>query len=365
MSTQNLNLPLSFRSREVRRVMDAVHAGESCALIGVGSSGKSNVLRFIARPEVQTHYLHAEWSPRLFVMVDGDGLGSDHEDRVYRLLLERLVATLREQLSGADEADWVSYEQMVNGLMVGAPASGAMQGLFNRAVAFLQERGCHVAFLLDNFDEAFQHCDPAIFAGLRALRNDYKYRLVYVVAARKELDRLAEPSPRFTKFLELFAQNTFYLGPYVPDDAALMLTRLANRHQVTLARDDADRLVRATGGHPGLLKTAFGVAREAALPAGWPALLRCLNHERSVREECRKLVESLDAEERHSIETIALGLAERPRSTHTLNAKGLIVTRATGQPEVFSPLLREYVVENSNRRRPGDEWAPDGTDLYG
>jgi hypothetical protein len=365
MATQNLNLPLSFRSREVRRVMDAIRAGESCALIGVGSSGKSNVLRFIARPDVQAHYLRSEWSPRLFVMVDGDGLGDDHEDRVYRLLLERLVATLREQLSGADEADWAGYEQMVNGLMVGAPASGAIQGLFNRAVAFLQERGCHLAFLLDNFDEAFRHCDPAIFAGLRALRNDHKYRLVYVVAARRELDRLAEPSPRFTKFIELFAQNTLYLGPYVPDDAALMLTRLANRHQITLAPEAAEHLVRATGGHPGLLRAAFGVAKEAALPAGWPALLRRLTHERSVREECRKLIESLDLEERRSIESIALGLAERPRSTHTLNAKGLIITRATGQSEVFSPLLREYVLETSNRRRPGDELEPDATDLYG
>ena len=43
-------LPLYSRASEVDQVMSSIQSGESCLVIGIGSVGKSNLIRFIQQP---------------------------------------------------------------------------------------------------------------------------------------------------------------------------------------------------------------------------------------------------------------------------------------------------------------------------
>ena len=45
-------LPTTYRAREVRHICAALSAGESCVLAGIGSVGKSNILRFLQQQAV-------------------------------------------------------------------------------------------------------------------------------------------------------------------------------------------------------------------------------------------------------------------------------------------------------------------------
>jgi ABC-type protease/lipase transport system fused ATPase/permease subunit len=47
-----LPIPVSFRAETVQQVVRLLRSGESCALVGVGSSGKSNIARHLARPDI-------------------------------------------------------------------------------------------------------------------------------------------------------------------------------------------------------------------------------------------------------------------------------------------------------------------------
>ncbi|MEZ4676320.1 MAG: hypothetical protein R2932_19020 [Caldilineaceae bacterium] len=51
-----------------------IHAGESCAVVGAASMGKSRLLQFILRPDVATHYLakltQANATPTLLLWID-------------------------------------------------------------------------------------------------------------------------------------------------------------------------------------------------------------------------------------------------------------------------------------------------------
>ena len=60
-------LPITFRASEVEQIMAVLRAGESCTVVGIGSVGKSNLLRFLQREDVRQAYLGDEWAAYLFV----------------------------------------------------------------------------------------------------------------------------------------------------------------------------------------------------------------------------------------------------------------------------------------------------------
>ena len=56
-SPHNRVQPMDFRADETRNVMQRWRASESCSLVGVGSIGKSNLLRHLANAETIRHFL--------------------------------------------------------------------------------------------------------------------------------------------------------------------------------------------------------------------------------------------------------------------------------------------------------------------
>jgi ABC-type phosphate/phosphonate transport system ATPase subunit len=62
-----LLLPVTFRREILEPVIDLLRMGESCALVGVGSSGKSNIARHLTRADVRLSYFE-ERAPNVFVL---------------------------------------------------------------------------------------------------------------------------------------------------------------------------------------------------------------------------------------------------------------------------------------------------------
>lgn len=158
-------------------------------------------------------------------------------------------------------------------------------------------------------------------------------------------------SPRFFPFscpqpdtLTLFDQTTLPVGPYSREDAAFQVRRLAAREGRALLPDEVERLVRASGGHAGLLKKAYGAGRgRASLP--WPAYLQQLSAERSLQIECQKIWASLHEEERAALAMLLSGAAAHPPQAglRSLLEKGLLVRDADRSLRLFSPLFEGFV----------------------
>lgn len=333
------DLPLTFRAEVVKPIMHCVAAGDSCSIVGIGSVGKSNLLRFLQREGVRRAYLDNEWNACLFVHVDVNKMLKRSLWGLSELMLHQLMIELTNQ--GADEAALETVDDLHRKATEPKTRYLALRYL-DRAVGIACNRlGLRLVFLFDEFDDLCRTMSPHGFAALRALRDDYKYQLMYVVATRLELNRLPDEIAEIEAFEELVSPNTIYLGPYSEADARFMLHRLEARHNIRLNDEIANRLLAATGGHPGLLRAAY----QAAIK--YPSdLSGALALSPQVQDECRRIWLSLVPDEQRVIASLA---SDTPVGEHQadvlelLRHKRMIGGPWTDQDLVFSPLFAEYI----------------------
>lgn len=339
-------LPLSFRADEVGWVMDCLSAGESCALVGAASTGKSNLFRFLAREDVQAHYLGDDAATYLFALVDSHSLaeGGPSTWNIYELALHRILQQA-EQLGVAE--DVVQRADDLYQRLVVSPDALLGQRYLERVLTELCGRlGDRVVLLFDEFDEIWRNFDRQFFLNLRHLRDEFKYRVMYVVGTRDHPARLRDDLAAVEAFYELLSLNVRGVPPYNPADARVMVRRQAGRRQLELTDREVDRLVALTGGHSGLLRAAVWAVAESAVRSGEDDLDAWLRYP-GLWEESAKLWDSLGADELDLLAALAADapLAELPTDTlRLLDLKGLLspASEADGVGW-FSPLWRAFV----------------------
>lgn len=335
-------LPI-YRQEILTLIMRTIAAGESCSIVGVASTGKSNLFRFLARPEVRQRYLGESWRKYLFLYIDTNSLTELSEWGLSELLLRRIIEATEDL---EIESQWLKLFNDYYQQAVWPEKRPLARGYLERSVKNLCQRlGFRLVFLFDEFDEIFRQVDPRFFLGLRALRDEHKYRLSCVVATRNELPRIREDIAKCESFYELLSLNTFGLGPYSEADARNMVQRLAARKEVTVADDDVNLLIKVSGGHPGILRATFWalddgrVDRAAAVSRQW------LN-EPDIQTECIKVWDSLGADERMALADIAADypLAQLDQEdVRLLQLKGLVKENQAGQAAIFCPLFGHFV----------------------
>lgn len=94
------SLPIIYRASEVGQILAALRAGESCAVVGIGSVGKSNLLRFLHRADVRRAKLGQEWDTYLFVYIDVNKLLERSLWGLSELMLHQLVISLTDHQLG-------------------------------------------------------------------------------------------------------------------------------------------------------------------------------------------------------------------------------------------------------------------------
>jgi DNA-binding winged helix-turn-helix (wHTH) protein len=333
------DLPLTFQAESVQSIMRCVAAGDSCAVIGIGSVGKSNLLRFLLRDDVRQTYLGGEGATYLFVYVDGNKLLKPTLGGLVELVLHQIGLALAQRgvepsvVQAIDDLHQKSADRKTRSL--------ALRYLDRALSVVIQQLGLRLVLLLDEFDELARTMPPRGFAALRALRDDYKYRLMYVVATRLELNRLRENMAEIEMFDELVSPQTFWLGLYSEEDARWNLSRLMARHKFNLPAEVIDQLLSLTGRHPGLLREAYRVVREQP-----PDLGQALAGNPQIQAECQRIWLSLAADEQQALVTLAAGVAFQPQQAGALTRlrrKGLVSGRGESEASFFSPLFSAYL----------------------
>jgi len=320
MSSAGNDFPLTYRQPEVGAIFRCVCAGDSCSIVGPSGVAKSNLYRFLRQENVRRHYLGEEWHTYLLVHIDANEITEMTEEAVSNLIVERLLS--------------VAPDETVK-----------QQSLSFVVKAIFQQNVRAIVFLFDQFDAVYETLNGRFFANLRAIRDEYKYRISFVLLSRNQLPALAS-SPEREEFEELFSANTIGLGPHNKDDSLLLLQRLGNRYGRELDTKTGQTLIHLAGGHPGLLKAATIAVLKGRLQLAWDQteLLDSALQIADVVSECDKLWNSIGIAEQQFLTRLESD-SSPPRDEQTktlLQLKGLISSKDNGFVNV-SPLFAQYI----------------------
>jgi len=336
------DLPLSFREELAPHVYAAIKGGWSVALVGVAGGGLSNALRFMAQPRVAAHYLGEDAAATLPVFVEADQWREPAA--IWRELVRAVLAEAHDQQwPRAEQAALRSVAEAA--LTTAWPASATpLKEVLDYACT---ERGRRIVFLCDEFDGALTRLPAALLRELRALRDDHKYQLSYVLALRHEPGQLAaarppeEAGPDPGKFAELFEQHTFPVRPYSPADARVAVARKTLDWVPPIDPEEAETLYRVSGGHARLLTTSL-IYLSTRRKLAWAAIEPGLIADPAILAPCNAIWNDLDAAEQRT----AWLLAREARSAMDdadltrLRLRGLVVG---GPPFLFSSLFEAFV----------------------
>jgi hypothetical protein len=324
-----------------------LHRGECCAVVGVGSCGKSRLMRHLTRPETLEYHLAESGYDHLMLLVEcnawtGETIWAAYEG-IARSLSEFLENSGHPAVQGARRDLQGLYEAVVN------ERDLAYKHLMTALNLLLTSSRLKLTLCLDEFDFVFERFDTQLFRNLRALRNAHKYQLTYLVTTRKQLPygRPEQDWPDLEEFFELFSDNTFAIGPYDDKDATEMITDLEGRYEFPLRARTREWLIEVTGGHPGMIGASFRHLEQLRQqPTSLQQMTQLLYHEATTWKECRKIWEPLRPEEQAALKRVAAhGRAGRDdqAALQELKSKGLIrEVNNRGGVAIFSPIFQEF-----------------------
>lgn len=336
--------PLTYRQTLVAQVFDLLQAGESIAIIGSASMGKSRLVQFLLRSDVLEHYLGDEAKTSWLVLADCNRLAEVSAWGLHELLLTALTETVPNDFS-LELRHWLN-DLRREAISCSSPLLAKRHlELATRVLTY--QYGLRLCFMLDEFDLAYRSLPANALVGLRALRDACRYSICYAVVMRDHPARLREPSDH-EGFYELLSRSVFGLGPYTLADAQLVLNQLASRHRYVLVPELEQTILWLSGGHPGLIVGLYDILMHATSPTmvgnspDW-----ALGHSH-ILEECAKLWKGLALDEQLAMSHIGQGIGIALEIRELLLLKGLLKWNREKELVIFSPIVDRYVATHGD-----------------
>lgn len=331
-----------LRVKDIEQIFKAITAGESAQILGVSGVGKSNLFNSVLDPDIQAKYFADVANPPILIRVNFHYAVDFSPRTVYSLMLEPLE-TLSVQ-NGPGSERLVDIPALHNELLDAGDDLLKIQRIFRRALRqIMAPADQKIYFLFDQFGSFMQAAPPRLLANLRGLREEFKYRLGYIIFSQRPLDQLVvDYHSDYDEFIELFSNNLFGLQPYIRSDADQVIQRIAGRHAWQTDAALNQQLFSLSGGHSSLHKAAFMAIRQSGRE-----VVEKLGELRSIRDECRKIWESLSPDEQDWLRSHvkqnphpARNIVDPQEIVSLLKIKGIL----TAEDQLFSPLFETYVL---------------------
>jgi hypothetical protein len=329
MYENNLNNDLEYRKEIVSSLFNRISAVESCVIVGAASMGKSRLLKYILRQDVQHKYLGEEASNTLLISVDSNNLAPTAEKpssgfsawKIYELLLTSIIESSRQHPLAK------KHYRILNDLREPVILEkDALLGLRHLSLSIkllVEEHDLRLCFLLDEFDNLYQSLPSITLSNLRALRDSNKMNMCYVLFMRETPENVRDPG-ECESFYELFSHFVFGLKPYTMPDAKRMIETLEERRREKLSPDVKKALLYLSGRHPGMMMSLFRIASDEPQLFLKQAGIKSLVEKPIVIEECGKLKDSLSNLEQQAYLDILHGKTVSENLRKQIHVKGLI-----------------------------------------
>ena len=344
--------PVTYRQELVHTILGWVRVGESGSVVGMSGAGKSNLLGFLAsRPDAVQPFLGDAASDTCLLLLDANLLPALTRTAFYREMLQSLHRQ-RQCLPDLLQDELFTFYRGHIDLRDDLLLLSAVRDMHR---VFCYEGGKQIVWLIDRFDEACRRLDAQFFNSLRALRDEFKGQLCYVVATRHPLPQLRDPA-QIDEFYEIVAANTCWVGPMVERDARWVAQQMAARFRTSFAEEDVARILTLTGRLPAFLKAAFtwlalGELDSEEEQGDWEDRLL---QRGDIQRECGELWDGLTDVQRVALLEVMFGSTVtgiEAKSLAYLERQGLVVPDREYR-RIFSPLFESYVLQSKSPGRP-------------
>ncbi len=351
-----------MRQTDIEPIVGLLNSSRCVEVTGFSNVGKSSLMRLLAHADVWLHQLGEEGSEYLPVYIDCNRMLEMTEQGFYELVLRCLQES--SQVLAKNQELQSAYEALV------APANVFQVPLSfsNGLTAALQKSQYKLILLFDEFDEPFQRIDTRVFLNLRAKKDRYGNRLVFVTATVWPLAVL-RPGEHSSEFGELFSHQTWHLAPLPSHDVARYMRSFAARHSLDLTAEDIDFVYQWTGGHPGYLEGVSRILGDAvaAMDQGSKGkadrfvfhrgLIEQLRQDPTLHMESEKIWDSCTSEQQETLRFLFSGLVADPATLSQLMKHHVLVQKKEDL-RAFCRLFAEYVMA-----RQTDTVGGDGVDV--
>ncbi|MEM7802467.1 MAG: hypothetical protein AAF633_24955, partial [Chloroflexota bacterium] len=208
-----------LRSDDIDKIYKAVAAGESALILGVSGVGKSNLFNAVLDPTNQATFFKESTVTPILIRVNFHYAVDFSARTVYSLMLEPLESMVLPTAAGSGGLQTI--RQLHDELLNAGDDLLKIQRIFRQALRqIMQHPDQKIYFIFDQFGSFMHAAPPRLLANLRGLREEFKYRLGYIIFSQRPLDQMiADHHADYDEFIELFINNTVGLRPYTKEDA--------------------------------------------------------------------------------------------------------------------------------------------------
>ena len=347
-----------MRQTDVGPIIQLLNNSHCVEITGFSNVGKSSLMRALAHADVWLQQLGEDGSAFLPVYIDCNRMLEMTEQGFYELVLR----CLRE--SGPALAGNQALQDAYGALVAPANVFQVPLSFSNGLNAALHGGEFKLILLFDEFDEPFQQIDSRVFLNLRAKKDRFGSRLVFVTATVRPLATL-RPGDHSGEFGELFSHHPWHLAPLPRHDVAQHQRQIAAQNGAVPFEEDIDFVYQWTGGHPGYLagvnriigRAEEGLAGESGSEQNRFVFLRGLidlvRGDPALHTESEKIWNSCTAEQQEALRLLFSGL-EPDASTLSQLMKQHVLVQEREELRAFCRLFAEYVLAHQTTATFGE-----------
>jgi len=327
-----ISYPKTFRKADVSLLQQYLSHRQSIELVGMTRVGISNFLRF---------YLTHEFSSTddFFVYIDLNDLIERDMFPFWRLVFKRIVdAAESNQLPEA-------VTKHITTLFDRAIQSGDVfltyDSIRESLVTIVQE-GKNPTLFLSRFDRLKDVVTPEFLDNLQGIQYATGQKVSYVFTSYRGLDLLA-PMVFPRTVLATFSKK-MYLKPANNEDASVVFDAYALRYNLSIPKQDKERILQLCGGHVQYLHLCLTILREAAQMVLFEAIENEILHDERIALQSEEIWGGLEEHEKRLLKKIVkkdqISLRDKQSCLHLWSA-GFVSDEETAI--VFSPLFENFI----------------------
>jgi hypothetical protein len=192
------------RQAQIDTLFNLLGSGQCCAVFGLSNTGKSHMLRDLARPENQRRYARIVGERGALIYIDCNRVVELSATGFYEIIVRTLLEFIEEPGTPPQPTpELLTQLREFHNRITTGPAFQASLA-FNSALSeSCGQLGLNLVLLLDEFDEVYAALENRSLLNLRALKDHSNRRLTYVTATVRPLGE--SRTPGVEEFDEIFA----------------------------------------------------------------------------------------------------------------------------------------------------------------